>query len=58
MLKMLVLEPKYSNNWSILSEKMNEEFPTKSRSAKQCRDRYVNYVSISDNNHSGNNWTQ
>lgn len=31
-------------SWKKIAQILNEKFPDSSRSGKQCRDRYINYV--------------
>lgn len=56
-LKCLVFGEKEIGNWGIVAQKINQEFPDKSRSAKQCRERYINHAAIGDTQQSANDWT-
>lgn len=35
-------------NWTKIMENLNNNFSTKTRTAKQCRERYVNYSKFSE----------
>lgn len=43
--------------WNEIAEEMNKQFPDKSRTGKQYRERYVNYVQFEQQEAKNTSWT-
>lgn len=43
-------------DWKLITLSINENFTGKNRSAKQCRERYINYSHFKADNTSNSNW--
>lgn len=57
MLKVLKSSPE-NLNWTVISKKLSKLFKDKYHTAKQCRERYINYVKYEKNNAKFLTWSQ
>jgi hypothetical protein len=53
------LREKHGKNcWSKIAKEMNNFFPSKDWSDRQCRDKYINSLQITDDNGEKSDWTK